>query len=412
MLLTILSSLLWFIVFAWILSTVLTLYGLSRRKILPTLNDSRLKTDDVPLVSVLVPARNEADRVLALCLRSILKQDYGCFEVIAVDDRSTDTTATTLESIAREDSRLRVIVGREPPDGWLGKPFAMHQALADARGEWILATDADMIFDPRALRTAMVTAMEREADALTCIPHFEAVSFWERLMIPTWAWVLLMFSVSYRTNNPKSQGAVGIGGFFLMRRSILKHVGDYEGLKDEVMEDVRLAEKIKRSQKRIIAVYAPQLLSTRMYRNFNEMWECCTKNWFSGMNFSLSFAMSCVLMMYLIAVVPSLVALVSAIGIATGTRPDLWQVFIPAVLSWLMQVVVLMIMSVRSEVHPVYALTAPLGLAVLYAMLFDSSFRITLGKGVRWKGRKIYEHAGVRPPQLTGASWNNKSFDP
>jgi chlorobactene glucosyltransferase len=400
----ILASLLWFIVLAWLISTGLTLYGLSSRKILPLLDDSRLKTTDVPLVSVLLPARNEERRVLADCIHSILNQDYGRFEIVAVNDRSVDATGEILESLARADARLNVIEGTEPPNGWLGKPYAMHQALSQARGEWILATDADMIFDRRALSTAIANTLEHEDDALTLIPHFETCSFWERVMIPTWAWVLVMFTVLYRINNPKSQGAVGIGGFFLMRRAILERAGGYEAFKDEVMEDVRLAEMIKRSGGQLVTGYAPNLISTRMYRNFGEMWECCTKNWFSGMKFSMPFAMSCVFSMYLIAVVPPLVALASAIGIATAVSTGLWGLFVPAALAWLMQVLVLVIVSIRSEVYPAYALTAPLGLGVLYAMLFDSSIRITSGKGVSWKGRRIYEHAGVRPPQLPTAA--------
>ena len=351
-------------------------------------------------MSVLVPARNEEHRVLADCIQSILDQDYGRLEIIAVNDHSTDATGAILESLARADARLRVIEGAELSAGWLGKAYAMHQALNHARGEWILATDADMIFDKTALRTAVANTIEQKADAMTLIPYFEAHSFWERVMIPTWAWVLLMFTVSYRVNNPKSQGAVGIGGFFLMRRGTLEHAGGYQALKDEVLEDVRLAEMIKRSGGSLLTEYAPSLLSTRMYRNFDEMWECSTKNWFSGMKFSLPFAMWGVFSIYLIAVVPPLIALASAIGIATGVSTDLWRLFIPAALSWLMQVLVLVIVSIRSEVYPAYALTAPLGLGVLYAMLFDSSIRITIGKGVTWKERKIYERAGVRPPRL------------
>ena len=390
----------WFVVLAWLISTVLTLYGLSRQKTLSRIDDLRLQLNDVPLVSVLVPARNEEHRVLADCIHSILDQDYGRLEIIAVNDHSTDATGAILESLARADARLRVIEGEEPPAGWLGKAYAMHQAFNHARGEWILATDADMIFDKTALRTAVAKAIEQKADAMTLIPHFEASSFWECVMIPTWAWVLLMFTVSYRVNNPKSQGAVGIGGFFLMRRGTLARAGGYEALKDEVLEDVRLAEMIKRSGGSLLTEYAPSLLSTRMYRNFAEMWECCTKNWFSGMKFSLPLAMSGVFSIYLIAVVPPLIALASAIGIATGVSTHPWRLFIPAALSWLMQVLVLLIVSIRSGVYPAYALTAPLGLGVLYAMLFDSSIRITIGKGVTWKERKIYERAGVRPPRL------------
>ncbi len=337
---------------------------------------------------------------MADCIRSILAQDYGWFEVIAVNDRSTDATEAILETLAKSDDRLRVIEGEEPPAGWLGKPYAMQQAFTHARGEWILATDADMIFEKAVLRTAVDRTLKRKADAMTLIPNFEAGSFWERVMIPTWAWVLLMFTLFYRISNPKTQGAVGIGGFFLMRRTVLERVGGYEALKDEVMEDVRLAEMIKRSGARLLTEHAPNLLSTRMYRNFREMWECSTKNWFSGIKFSLRFALSCVFSMYLISVVPPLITLASAIGIVAGMSAHLWLLFVPAALSWLLQILVLAMVSIHSEVSPGYALTAPLGLGLLYAMLFDSSIRITTGIGVRWKGRKIYERRGIRPPRF------------
>jgi chlorobactene glucosyltransferase len=400
----ILATFVWLIVFAWLVSSVLTLYGLSRQKPLLPTNPSPMTARDAPLVSVLVPARNEQHRVLADCIRSILAQDYESFEVIAVNDRSTDETGSILESLAKSDDRLRVVEGEEPPAGWLGKPYAMQQALKHARGEWILATDADMIFDKAVLRTAMDSTFAGKGDAMTLIPHFEASSFWERVMIPTWTWVLLMFTLVYRSSNPKTQGAVGIGGFFLMRRTILERVGGYEALKDEVLEDVRLAEMIKRSGARLFTEYAPNLLSTRMYRNFGEMWECSTKNWFAGMKFSLPFALLGVFSMYFMSVVPSLIALASAIGIGVGVSAGLWLLFIPAALSWLLQVLVLAMVSLRSEVSPAYALTAPLGLSLLYAMLFDSSIRITTGKGVTWKGRRIYEGSGVRPPRFRTAA--------
>jgi chlorobactene glucosyltransferase len=400
----ILTGVVWLIVFAWLISIVLTLYGLARQKPLLPTNHLRMTASDAPLVSVLVPARNEQHRVLADCIRSILAQDYGRFEVIAVNDRSTDATKAILDTLAKSDARMRVIQGQEPPAGWLGKPYAMQQAFNHARGQWILATDADMIFDRAALRTAVDSTLERKGDAMTLIPHFEASSFWERVMIPTWAWALLMFTLFYRISSPKTQGAVGIGGFFLMRRTVLERVGGYEALKDEVMEDVRLAEMIKRSGARLFTEYAPNLLSTRMYRNFSEMWECSTKNWFSGTKFSLPFALLCVCSMYLMSVVPPLIALACAIGIAAGVSADLWLLFISAALSWVLQVLVLALVSVRSEVSPAYALTAPLGLSLLYAMLFDSSIRITTGKGVTWKGRRIYERTGVRPPRLRTAA--------
>ena len=396
MTITILISSLWFIAFVWLIIVVVTLRGVARQQSLSATDSLRLTASDAPLVSILVPARNEQDRVLEDCIRSILAQDYGRFEVIAVNDRSTDSTGAILKTLAQGDERLRVIEGEELPPGWLGKPYAMHQALSYASGEWILATDADMIFEPSALRTALDRTLEAKGDALTLIPQFEAHSFWERVMLPTWEWVFLMFTVFYRINDPKTDRAAAIGGFFLMRRSVLDRVGGYERLKDEVMEDVRLADRIKRSRARLLIDRAPTLIRTRMYRTFSEMWECSTKNWFSGLNFSFPLALICVVSMYLGAVAPPLIALAAAIAIMSGM--DLSSLFIPAALSWVFQVLIMAVINRRSGVSPVYALTSPLGLGVIYAMLFDSSVRISTGRGVTWKGRRIYERHGVQPP--------------
>lgn len=397
---TLLIIALWIIAFVWLVNVLLTIYGLTRqRTLLPTPN-LRLTATDAPLVSILVPARDEEHRILEPCIRSILAQDYGKFEVIAVNDRSTDATGAILQMLAATDDRIHVIEGKELPPGWLGKPYAMHQALSQARGEWILATDADMIFEPSALRTGLERTLEGRADALTLLPRFEALSFWERVMTPTWMWVYLMFSVFYRIHDPNTDRGMGIGGFFLIRRAVLDRIGGYDALKDEVMEDARLAERVKRSGARLLIDYAPALVRTRMYSTFGEMWECSTKNWFSGVNFSLPFALLAVASMYLVAVVPPLIGLISLIPIATGVSANPLLLFIPCAMSWLLQVLVMVLASRRSEVSPVYALTVPLGLGVIYAMLFDSSIRITTGKGVTWKGRRIYERHGVQPPRL------------
>lgn len=397
-------SALFFIAFAWLVILVLTLHGLSRQRPLLATPNLRLTASDEPLVSILVPARNEQQRVLEPCIRSILAQDYGNFEVIAVDDRSTDNTATILKTLAMSDERLRVIEGEELPPGWLGKPYAMQQALNHARGEWILATDADMIFEVAALRTALDRVLESSADALTLIPRFETGSFWERVMIPTWEWVFLMFTIVSRVNDPKSDRAAAIGGFFLIRRTVLDRAGGYEALKDEVMEDVRLAERIKRSNAHLLIERAPALIRTRMYTTFSEMWECSTKNWFSGVNFSFPLALACVVSMYLGAVLPPLIGLVSVFATVLGIRAGLGLVIVAAASSWLLQVLVMAIASRRSAVSVIYALTAPLGVALIYAMLFDSCIRITTGRGVTWKGRRIYERRGVRPPRLQNAA--------
>src|SRR5947209_12117463 len=212
----------------WLMAAFITLRALAKHKpLIAAATNKELMKGSAPLVSILVPARNEEGRVLRECIRSILEQDYGCFEVIAVNDRSTDATGPILHAIAKSNERLQVIDGAETPTGWLGKPYAMQQALDAARGRWVLATDADMIFDRAALRVAVAYVLDRQVDALTFIPLFEAYSFWERVMIPAWSWVMLVYILVYRVNDPRSQTAIGIGGFFLIRRAALEHVGDY-----------------------------------------------------------------------------------------------------------------------------------------------------------------------------------------
>ncbi|HKC65185.1 MAG TPA: glycosyltransferase family 2 protein [Pyrinomonadaceae bacterium] len=395
----------------WLLAALITLRALHGRKPLraAALNKELMK-DSAPLVSILVPARNEEGRVLPECIRSILEQDYGRFEVIAVNDRSTDATGPILHAIAKSDERLRVIDGAETPAGWLGKPFAMQQALDAARGRWVLATDADMIFDRAALRTAMTYVLERKVDALTFIPLFEAHSFWECVMMPVWSWIALVYMLVYRVDDPRSQSAIGIGGFFLMRRAALESVGGYRALRNEVLEDMRMADMLKRAGAALAFEYAPRLARTRMFRNFSEMWECNTKNWFSGMGFSVGRALSAVLSMYVCAVAPPLIALAFAIALTAGASAQLWMLFFPLFSIWVLQVFILATMSRRCRVPIIYSLATPLGLAVLYAMLFDSAVRISSGKGVMWKGRKVYERAGsVRPPSV-GEQTPNISF--
>lgn len=410
--LTVLTVFAWGIVLIGIVTVALTLYGLTlQQPLAPRRADIRAE-GDVPLVSILLPVRNEEHRILGECLNSILAQDYERFEIIAVNDRSTDNSLAILKAVAAQDARLLVVEGSEPPPGWLGKPHAMQQALAHARGNWVLATDADMIFDRAALRTAMVHVQSFNGDALTLIPHFESRTFWERVVIPAWAWVLLMVFLFYRVNHPRSKGALGIGGFFLVRREALKRVGDYERLKDEVAEDFRLAVLLKRARARLRIEFAPRLLRTRMYRNFGEMWECHAKNWFAGANYSLPLAVVSVLGMYAFAVVPPILAVVCAVGLALGLNPELWRLLLPTASAWALQIFVLTVFNRRFKVAKTYALLAPLGLALLYAILLDSGLRITRGRGVTWKGRRVYERAGsVRPPQTTAQVSSASSLD-
>lgn len=390
----------WATVLLWLLGAFLSVLGLRRQQPLQSVAAGGvLTTRDAPLVSVLVPARNEEGRVLSACIGSILAQDYGRFEVVAVNDRSSDATGSILHAIAKADERLRVIDGVEPPPGWLGKPHALHQALAVSSGEWILATDADMIYEPTALRTSVAHALEHNYDAVTLIPHVVSETFWERVFMPVFGWFMVMAAPVQRVNNPARREAMGVGGFFLVRREWLRRTGEYRALRAEVAEDLRLAELLKQSGARLRIEYAPTLISTRMYPTFREIWDGFTKNLFAGAKFNLWWTALGGVGVLLSVVAPFVVALVCAIALWAGAPAEWLRLFVPALLVWLIQVTTFAIINLSWNVPVRYAFTVPLGHFLFVAILFNSAFRIATGSGVTWKGRKFYERAGVRPPR-------------
>jgi len=395
---TLLIGVAWATVGLWLVGAYLTWRGITRQKRLTPAAAHGVEGEP-PLVSILVPARNEEHRVLDASVRSMLAQIYRRLEVVAVNDRSTDATGPILRSIANTNPKLRVIDGIDPPPQWLGKPHALRQALDASRVEWILATDADMIFDPRAVTTAMKLALAKRLDAVTLIPHVHCLSFWERVFMPAFGWFMLMALPVERVNDPRRAEAVGVGGFFLMRRRALERIGGYEAVRGEVAEDLRVAEELKRTGARLRIEYAPELVSTRMQTNFREIWEGFTKNLFAGAKFSFWRAVGAALVVLVFSVAPPVIAAVCGVSVLSGGSGIWVQLFIPTLLVWAIQVATFVLVNRTWNVQIAYALTMPLGHALFVAILLNSAVLVAIGRGVMWKGRRLYEREGVRPPR-------------
>lgn len=385
----------WAIFGAWVFAALSTLRALAHQKPLVRLDDSELKRADAPLVSIIVPCRNEAGRVLRASIGSMLAQDYGNFEIIAVNDRSTDETGDVLRALAAAEARLQVVEGEEPPPGWIGKPYALEQARRRTRGEWVLATDADMIFAPEALREAVAHARKNGYDALSFVPRVDCLTFWERLFMPVFGWAVMMRLPLDRVNDSRRKEAIAAGGFFLLRREALERVGGYNAVRAEVAEDLRLAELLKRGGARFRLEYAPHLVRTRMQTNLRGIWEGFSKNLFAGVGFRPFWGAFNVLLVYLLAVAPALVTIVVPLLIGiNGAWRAIWVAFGGA---WLIQTMIFVCVNRFSGIPTIYAPAAPLGFALFGAILLNSTLRIASGRGVTWKGRKLY--AGITPPR-------------
>lgn len=389
----------WATVGLWFVGAFVTMQGIRRQRPLPPAGIAEGGMADLPFVSVLVPARNEAGRVLAASISSMLRQDYARFEVIVTNDRSTDSTGDVLRALENKHDKLRIVDGAELLAGWLGKPHAMQQAYKHAAGEWLLATDADVIFDPRAVRTAVRHAVAGGYDALTFIPHIECVTFWERVFIPTFGWFMLISRPVARVNDQQRPEALGIGGFFLIHRRWLERVGAWEAVRAEVAEDLRLAEMLKAAGARFRVEYAPTLVCTRMQTNLREIWEGFTKNLFAGANFQAWSALAGSVSVLLFSVAPVLLLAVCLVLTLTRGEEVWFALSVPLALIYAAQILVFIIVDRACRVPAHYALFAPLGHLLFVLILFNSAIKILTGRGVTWKGRIIYDSAGVRPPR-------------
>ena len=375
----------------WLTGFVWTWYCLRKQLTLkPDKNDN---LENEPFISILVPARNEADRILEKSIGSMLEQTYKNFEIIVLNDRSTDNTKEILKRLKFQipDSKFQIVDGIEPHKTWLGKPHALHQAFQKSSGEWILSTDADIVFAPETLQTVVNYAETNRLDALTLIPKYIYASFWEKLFMPVFGWFCVLAMPLHRVNNPNRKEFLGIGNFFMFRREVLEKIGGFESVKSEVGEDLKLAEILKKSGFKLRIDYAPDLLETRMYSGFREIWEGFTKNLFAGMKFSPVKSVFGAISILLFGVLPVFFAF---LAFAFGQT----FLFIAFFTAYILQVFVLVLINREWQVNLLYAFLTPIGLALFAAILMNSMVKVLSGEGVTWKGRAIYEKDGVRPP--------------
>jgi len=337
---------------------------------------------DAPLVSIVVPARNEA-RSIERCVRSLLAQTAPYVEVIVVDDRSEDETPEILARLAREDARLRVVAGQPLPAGWVGKPWALDQGVAVARGSWLLFTDADSRHAPHSAVSAIAFARTHQADAVSISTYQELGTASERMLLPPiLGLVLLACGTLAQINDPgRPEHALANGQYLLVERRAYDALGGHAALRDKIAEDLEFARLIKSDGRfRLVLAGGETLASVRMYTNVREIWDGFTKNVYFGANGELAKLAGGVALLSLVSWLPPLLlidglarkrpwqALEAALATATtiaSAAQALRLVRLDARLGWFQ----------------------PLGTAVLAGITIRSTTRMLSGRGVEWRGR-------------------------
>jgi len=237
-----------------------------------------------PRVSILVPARNEEINIKD-CVDSLLAQNYPDFEILVLNDHSTDQTRTILEQISQRDPRLKFYDGETLPSGWLGKHWACHQLSQRASGELILFTDADTRHEPNTLRDGVSALIAQNTDLLTALPSQEMLTFGEKLTVPILGFSIFCFFPLLLAEKLRLPAiSVTIGQFMLFRRSALDAIGGYEAIRSHPVDDMKLGHNIVAGGFRWQFMDGTQHITCRMYHGFSEALDGFTKNIFSVFN--------------------------------------------------------------------------------------------------------------------------------
>jgi len=333
-----------------------------------------------PLISVVVPARDE-ERDIEQTLRLLRAQEYPSLEIVAIDDRSRDGTAAAMARAAEDDPRVTIISGSEPPADWLGKPWACAQGAAQARGDWLCFTDADVRFEPAALSTAIAFAESSGHGGATLSPRLVCGTFWERTVQPVATLAITaLVAPPALSQRPDAPIALAAGAFILVRRELYERAGGHAAVRDRVADDLALGRAIKRAGGLLVLGHGDDLLEVRMYHGHRELWRGWRKNAAYGLPGGVPAAFAGAASAALGALVPPL-ALVFGLrrGDRTLTRSGALG---------LAALVALRASDRRTAPTPLaYALTAPLGVAWIAAVTLVAAVDRARG-GSRWRGRR------------------------
>ena len=363
----------------WLLP-LLTLPRLARRK--PNLSDVPTATGQ--MVSVIVPARNESATIRTV-VRSILGSNYRPLELLVVDDRSTDDTASIVTNLA--DPRLRLIRGDELPERWYGKPWACYQGYRAARGDILLFTDADTLHQSDLIGHAVGALVREQADLVTVSPRQRCLTFWERAVMPQiWFLLALRYSPDSVNSARRERDVIANGQFIMTTRDAYEAAGTHVAVRHEVAEDLALAQAYLRHGRKLHFAFAERLMETRMYRSLPQLVEGWSKNIYLGGRRSFPHQPILQALVPLMLIVAMLFWLVPAVALVVSTAiPELAEMKSAALMATTLSILFWMAMCHLMQIPVVYGLAYPVGALTALYIVLRSTWRGA--ERIEWRGR-------------------------
>jgi chlorobactene glucosyltransferase len=344
-----------------------------------------------PLISVLIPARNEEENI-ENCLKSLQKQDYPNFEVLVLDDNSKDRTAELVERMAAKDGRIKLIKGQPLPPGWAGKPFACYQLAEKAKGSWYLFVDADTTHAPHMLRSTLALALELKPSLLSGFPRQMAESIPEKIGIPLMYFVIMSWlPLWWLHRHIGRRPSLTIGQFILFPREEYWRIGGHLVVKDRILEDVWLGVETVRHGGRHIAIDLSTVFYCRMYRDVGGIWEGFVK-WIYSVAALSPVALVGLLAAAFVFYLAPFYWLLN--GFLSAAAPTDWRFIV------VFQIAMILFMRLVVDHHFRQSLLStilhPFAFSFLFAAGLYGGWREVVGLGVRWKERLYGETSGVK----------------
>jgi glycosyltransferase involved in cell wall biosynthesis len=376
--------------FLWIAGTVLALAWFSRivdaalgmphvADIARPEWDRPATPNSEPRVSIIVPARNEEEHIRETLTR-LLALEYSNYEVIAVNDRSTDGTGPIMNEIAalpEAHGKLKVIHVAELPPGWLGKTHAMWTASGQATGDWLLFTDADVLFKPGTLRRAILYAETEKADHVVLLPRMIMKLPGERMMMAFFQTLFIFGHRPWKVADPKARDHMGVGAFNLVRRSTYDAVGNYKALRMEVLDDMKLGKVIKNAGFAPRVVFGDDLISLRWAVGASGIVNNLTKNFFALLSFQWWRTVASVIGVGCLNLGPFL-----GVWLTHGWMRLPYTVALVSILA------IYFGMSRLSAVRPYYFFLHPVATGLFMYILMRSMLHTLWNDGIVWRGTK------------------------
>ncbi|MFD1017966.1 glycosyltransferase [Thalassobacillus hwangdonensis] len=332
--------------------------------------------DQAPLVSLLVPLRNEERNVPEL-IASLKRITYPNIEFLLLDDHSEDRTQSLLQKHCEQDKRFKIVRGKALPEGWNGKVHACHQLSEYADGRYYLFLDADARVSPKIIERSLATLWKYEAKMLSGFPNYPTNHLLAHLLVPLQHMIIFLhlpLAVANFTKRPPFTAACGI--FIFAEREAYEKIGGHRSVKNSLVEDVHLARRMKQSGFKMILVNITDAVVSYMYESSRETWAGFKKNIYSGLGRSPLMVMILTIFYSVVFLLPFPLMLY---GIIT------FELFL--ILPYVLNVMMKMFMDWKSG-HPLWlSFLLPFSILALIAIMLTSMFVDIRGKSYTWKGR-------------------------